>query len=167
MFKRFLLLEVMAIIGLILLAGCSNYNAVLYDNAGGWMNDEFLINNIVSGSRPTIVDGDDTPILDTEDFPPFRTHIINDINVFNEVFKEFPVEVNFEKEMLLIYIVTNFYMGNSYKISSIKLDGDNIAIEIKRQGTVKVVHAASAPKTRCFVVKMDKKDINTATFIVA
>ena len=163
--RKLLTLGVFLVMALGLFAGCGNnkYNAVLYDNAAEWIHEEFLQENLTKGAKPLESDVPD----DDADLPDFKTHIVTDIEKFNAIFKDFTPEVDFEKEMLIVYICTNIYMGSNYKLSSINLSDSILMVKVKRQTTGKVAHAASSPQQRCFVIKMDKNNIVTVNFTVS
>jgi len=85
---------------------------------------------------------------------------------FDKAFREFPTELDFEKEMLCIYIFTCNYMGLPYEIIKMSLDDRLLKIEVDFISPKKgAIGSATIPKQRCLVVKMDKLDITTAEFI--
>ena len=162
--RKILTLGVVIIITFGLVAcGGERYNAVLYDNASVWIHEEFLKDNLTKGAKPFWHDA----IVDDEILPENTTHIVIGIDDFNIILKEFPPKVDFEKEMLIVYVCTNIYMGSNYNIDNIDIKDGTLSIKVKRQSMNRVAHIASAPKQRCFIVKMNKNDINTVNFTMS
>ena len=92
--------------------------------------------------------------------------IITDEGVFNAVFINSPFKVNFDKEMVIVYIYTTGEPpSRGYYLKKIEADRDTINIYFKsnkrpwddRKDSVR-------PWERCMVVKMKKMDIPTVTF---
>lgn len=164
MIKKILGLGAILIMSFGLFAGCNNidHNAVLYDNASEWMRSDFLESNMTQGAGPY----NEEPPANAETLPENRTYIVDDSVKFDEIFIEFPHEISFESEMLVVYITTNFYMGNSYKLINLTVQDGVLNAEMKRGGVSTVAHAASAPRQRCFVIKMDKQNITETNITV-
>ncbi|MCL2798464.1 MAG: hypothetical protein FWD58_10545 [Firmicutes bacterium] len=114
------------------------YNAKLYDYEQIWVSEEFLENNT-------------TP------------QIINDQRRYGEVFKDFSIKIDFEKEMLLVNIVTTIYFDRDYNISRIQKKGTSLKISYRMES--KMACDASMPGKRCLVVKMKKLEIISVEFI--
>ena len=92
--------------------------------------------------------------------------IITDESVFNAVFIDSPFKVNFDKEMVIVYIYTTGEPSSrDYYLKKIEADRDTVNIYFKsdkkpwdnRKDSVR-------PWERCMVVKMKKMDISTVTF---
>ena|GEM_PF-2125297 len=161
-----LCLMVVMILSLIAgLAGCGNkkYNAVMYGNVyenRTWLNDEFYENNLTHGSFSSVT-GD---YVQDETYPTYRTKIIVEKAEFDTVFKEFPVEVDFEQSMIVMHCFTTS-SSNPYKIKSIFFDEQALTINYKQLTSKKTVPNASMPISKWVIVKMDKLDIDSAEFI--
>ena len=90
---------------IVCMTGCSTiqYNAKLYDNATEWIKEDFIKSNLTSGAFYDDMQTD-------ESYPSDRTMIIKSneekLSCFNS---EFDVEVNFEKEMFIVYTWTTVY----------------------------------------------------------
>jgi hypothetical protein len=106
MMKKMIALRVISIMAFAF-SGCggNKYDAVLFDNASEWMHGEFLANNMTQGAEPY---HEESPI-DSEALPEYRTHLVTDCAGFDGIFSEFPPTVDFQSEILVIYITTNFY----------------------------------------------------------
>ena len=160
-FKKILLIGVMVVIGLATLTSCNNisYNAVLFDHANEWMHIDFLRDNLTQGTGQ-FFNGYEWELISEEiSLPAYRVHIVTNIEKFKELFEEFPPSIDFEREILIVYIVTNIYMGSSYRIRSLSLSNSVLSVELRRKRR-RVVHAASAPLQRCFVIRMNKQNIS-------
>ena len=95
--------------------------------------------------------------------PKFRTFIITEKARLDEIFSVCP-EIDFEKEMVVMYAFTSVYNGRDLKITSITLDNKNLKIEFKYVEGKPGHKDASSPQTRFFVIKMDKLDMDTVEF---
>ncbi|MDR1094605.1 MAG: hypothetical protein LBL66_10720 [Clostridiales bacterium] len=154
---------------MISLVGCGNkYNAVVVDS-GLVFRKEFLKANRTYGvtyyNEDYDKDGDRTDeYLVDRMSPKFRTFIIKEQNEFDDIFTDFSTEVNFEKELLLIYLFTSVY-HRPCKIQSMKLDGETLKIDFKMKNAKPGVKDASVPEQRYLVIKMKNLDISAAEFV--
>jgi hypothetical protein len=97
-----------------------------------------------------------------ETSPKFRTFIITEKARLDEIFSVYP-EIDFEKEMVVMYAYTSMY-GRARIITSITLDNKNLKIEFKISEGKPGYADASMPFTRFLVLRMDKLDIDTVEF---
>lgn len=159
MFKKILVLGVIMSI-VLSLAACKDaplYNAKFYDDAGKWIHQEFLIENLTRGAY---FEGQNT---DDDSYPKSVTRLIKSKGEFDAIFAEFPMEIDFDKSMICLYIFTCNYV-RPYEISKITIDNQmlKIAVEsIKPKGTT---GDAVRSWQRCLVVKMDRLEIDTLEF---
>ena len=124
MAKKILVLGVAIIMSLGLFAGCENkipYNAVLYSNANGWMNEAFLKENITRGCVYRNEEGEVVSVTG-EAYPKTNTFIIQTKEEFEKVFAEFPPKIDFEKEMLILHMFTAMTGNQPYNIIGIKVN---------------------------------------------
>lgn len=161
MTKRKALLFVIALIICLCLTGCSGnkYNAVLYETAIGFMQEDYIAANMTRNSL----------IPESKDAPITITHLISTKDQFDIAFKEFPVEVDFDKEILIVYFFTGYssyfsYEGErivSHTIKKLNVEKEEISITIKEK---LLVHSPTGmpPTHSCMVVKMDKVEATTA-----
>lgn len=164
MIKKIICLGIIFVSCLVIFYGCggNNYNAVIYDTAKEWMNEAFLQANSTQGTKY------DGVYLDNDTRPKTNTKIIENIEEFNAAFIEFPVDINFEKEMLIMYFHTGDSLINTstgdriltYKIKKINANNGELNIVFEKKKTVKGP-TGSPPTQECLVVKMDKIEINT------
>ena len=119
------------------------YQVKLYDYCNDWIEPTFFMTDLAD--------------------EPF---IITDAGVFNAVFINSTFKVNFNKEMVIVYIyTTSASSSRSYTIKKIEIDNSTATVYFKsdkkpwdnRKGSVR-------PWERCMVVKMKKLDVSTVTF---
>jgi hypothetical protein len=96
-----------------------------------------------------------------ETSPQFRTFIITEQARVDEIFSVCP-DIDFEKDMVLMYAYTSVYGNRYHIIKSITLDNKNLKIEFKISENES--NDASMPQTRFLVTKMNKLDIDTVEF---
>lgn len=119
--------------------GCSDskYNAKMYSKCNDWIKQDFLENNKVRGAsyfNPDYVEGND----DVEKFyrdnssPKSRTFIITEEETFHQIFLENKLDVDFDKEMVILYIFSDVNPSRNYDIKTISLKNEvlNIALEL-------------------------------------
>jgi hypothetical protein len=97
-----------------------------------------------------------------ETSPKDRTFIITEKARLDEIFSVYP-DVDFEKEMVVMYGYTSMY-GRARKITSITLDNKNLKIEFKFVEGKPGAGDAKMPETEFLVLRMDKLDIDTVEF---
>jgi hypothetical protein len=151
--------------------GCSmeemnDFNAVLYDNAGKWIDLDFQRENLTHGFWDGLyLDGE--LIHTDESYPNEKIFIITDRAEFDAIFNEFPSGVNFNKEMILLYGITSTNI-RPIVIESIKLENERLNIKLKYVSLTPPGEPsepdATVPQMRWFVVKIDKLNIDTAEF---
>ena len=138
------------------------YNAMI--GAGGPLvyKEEFLKTNRLYEVLCLNENGEWEWELD-ETLPKFRTFIITEKALLDEIFSVCP-EIDFEKDMVVMYAFTSIYYGRDLKITSITINKKNLKIEFKYMAG-KIGHKdASSPQIRFLVIKMDKLDIDTVEF---
>lgn len=160
MIKKVLMLGVVVIVMFSLVACGNKYNAIMYSDTKDWINEEFLKENLIRGSH-YLEDGE--IMVADESYPEFLTFIINTQEDFDSKFMKFPPTINFEKEMLLVYIFTTTN-PNIYKISEISLDDKILNINFKAEKSKGMSDNLTSPIQKCLIVKADKMEITTANF---
>ena len=161
MAKKIIIMVVIMVTCAMMLIGCNNgvqkYNAVLYDNAGKSMQEEFLIENLTRDAYYKGIDTNDSA------YPVCFTHIIRSKEEFDKIFTNLPTIINFEKEMVCIYIFTDNYI-KPYKINKVSIDKHVLKIEVKSTDQKPGEMDSVRSWQRCLVVKIDKLDINSVEF---
>ena len=142
------------------LFGCNNlpYNAVLYDSAVEWIQEDFKNENPIKAWGFM---GDE----DENDNPKSRTFIVCDTEDFEKVFidgfSEF--EVDFESEMIIVYTFGSEYVLPA-TITNMKLKNKILTVDFKIQ-TIHGTGSAVIPYQRWFVIKLKKLNISSVQFV--
>ncbi len=140
-----------------------SYNAVLYDDAGDWVDYNFLINNMVKGAsykKPEYLDTYNPYVnmyLPNENSPGSRTFIIKDKETFDKTFDSCPLKVNFDTEMIILHIESDW---NSDKHILEKMELKNGVLSIEIVDALTYYELSHQPYARCFVLKMKKTEVN-------
>ena len=150
------------------IAGCqkNKYNAKIYNSAENLFLNSFLEENKVKGAyykNPDYPDDADKKYYYDETSPAYRTFIVNNLDDYSLAFAGDELEVNFDKEMVLIYIFADIYPNRNYIINNILKEGEKVKIYLKLEKNNK--KDATAPYQRVLIVKMEKLDISEAEFI--
>lgn len=146
--------------------GCSNrkYNAKIYSKSNDWIKQDFLKNNKVRGAyyfNPDYIAGNDYVEEGYYDdsSPKSRTFIITEEESFNQIFLENKLDVNFDKEIVILYIFCDIYPYRNYYIKTISLKKEVLNITLRLEKYNKA--DATMPCQRCLVIKMNKKNLNS------
>lgn len=150
------------------IAGCqkNKYNAKIYNSAENLFLNSFLEENKVKGAyykNPDYPDDADKKYYYDETSPACRTFIVNNLDDYSLFFAGDELGVNFDKEMVLIYIFADIYPNRNYIINNILKEGEKVKIYLKLEKNNK--KDATAPYQRVLIVKMEKLDISEAEFI--
>ena len=150
------------------IAGCqkNKYNAKIYNSAENLFLNSFLEENKVKGAyykNPDYPDDADKKYYYDETSPACRTFIVNNPDDYSLFFAGDELGVNFDKEMVLIYIFADIYPNRNYIINNILKEGEKVKIYLKLEKNNK--KDATAPYQRVLIVKMEKLDISEAEFI--
>lgn len=165
---KIIAMGVLIIMNIGLFAGCGGnklpYNAVMYGEIytnRTWLQDEFYEDNLTRGSWSSVQE----VYVNDEAYPSTRTRIIADSAEYSKVFKEFPIEVDFEKTMIVIHCFTTASSGN-YEIKSISVEEQTLIVRYKHPASKgKTPPNASKPLTKWVIVTMDKLEIETVEFV--
>lgn len=155
------------LVGMSIFSGCgAGYHAVEIDS-GLAFQENFLEENRTCGAlypNENFNPADDESeeyIWDTTS-PIDRTFVIRNEEELKEIFSDFPA-VDFEKEMVLLYIYTSPY-GRTRKIKSIDVRENDLTIKFQ-YNKGKFGHAdLSSPQQRVFIIKMDRLDVTNVKF---
>lgn len=165
---KILIMGVLIIMSLGLFTACGGnklpYNAVMYGDVYAnrdWLQDEFYEANLTSGSWSSV----EEEYVSGDTYPQKRTKIITDSTAYNEVFKEFPKDVDFENSMIVMHCFTTASSGK-YEIKSISVYEQTLIVRYKHPASKgKTPPNASMPLTKWVIVTMDKLDIETIEFV--
>ncbi|NLT18626.1 MAG: hypothetical protein GXY10_04380 [Clostridiales bacterium] len=144
------------------------YNAEMYGDVyenRTWIKDEFYEENLTRDSWSS----EEMEYVRGDAYPKYRTVIIRDNVEYSEIFKEFPINVDFDKTMILMHCFTTS-SGSKYIIKSMDIDENIVRVRYKNPPSIGLgPHPpdASKPLTKWVIVVMDKMEIETAEFIYA
>lgn len=164
-------ITVVCIVLLIVLSSLSacgkvKYNAKIYNMSEESFLSSFLEENKVKGAyykNPDYPDDADKKYYYDETSPACRTFIVNNPDDYSLFFAGDELGVNFDKEMVLIYIFADVNPCRNYLLEKVVVDGETAKIYFGLEKSDK--KDATAPYQRVLIVKTDKLDINEAEFI--
>lgn len=158
MFKKIFVLGV-AFLVVFTLWACDDtdipYNAILYDKVNSFLHEDFLKENLTNGAW----DEHSQQSIQDDTLPRSRTVVIKSQADFYATFAEFPSEINFETDMILLYGETTSSARDFY-IKSIELNSEILRVEIRNvMPKGKSPPSGSiTPYQRWTAVKMDRID---------
>ena len=140
------------------------YNAEIYDRALNYMNQEYILDHLVSDA---IFDGNDTDIIGGDSLPSNYSYIISDKSEFEKAFKNFPVDVDFEERVICVHFFSCIVNGRDYEIKDITKKDSKLIIEIKSiiPNVNYVPIDGTPPIMRCIVIVMDKIEMTEVVFV--
>ena len=153
-----------------LLPGCSSlrYGARLYNHVNDWIDESFLKENRVKASYPNdnYVHGESDPrdkYIYDESSPSSRVFIITDEDEYNRIFTNSPLDIDFEEEMVILYI---FPKSNArdYKLKRMELKDKTLTVEIRLEWKWNDVKDGCMPGPECVAIKMNKAEIDEVKF---
>ena len=167
--SKFISLGLVLIMIFSLLTGCSTnkYNAVLYSNANEWIDETFLKDNRVKAYylNENYIYGESDPsdkyIYDTTT-PSSRVFIVTDEDEYNRVFSNSPLDIDFEQEIVILYIFSDVNPTRDYKLKKIEVNDEILTVKTELER--KDVDDTTMPYQRCIVIKMNKVEINEVKF---
>jgi len=143
------------------------YNATFVSSEFSFKS-EFLEENRISGVsyknedwNPE--DGNSCEYMLDETAPKFRTFIIKERDELDEVFAVFP-EINFEKNMVVMYLFRGFDGVNRH-IKNIKISDKSLVIELNFVRVSSGYNNLTEPKCISLIIKLDKLDVSEVEFI--
>lgn len=172
--KKILCLGVIFVMCLGLFAGCGEkkgdktvpYNAVVVETDFQFKKD-FWKENIISGAINRYYDDEGNlqtvKTFEDETLPNFRIFIVKEQNEFDDIFDVFP-QVDFEKEMVIIYIFRTPHSNRTYKIKNVEVCDKTLKISYAELGGKPGYGDASLPQRKALVIKMDKLDVESVEF---
>ena len=140
----------------VLFGGCAlfqraNLNDVqgakLFDKAERYATEQFLLENtthqpFANDEKPESI----CKIIDTEE-------------EYELAFSSFPEEVDFSKDVLIVYLFTDIYYGFDCKLQKVTENGGEITIDVLHEMAPRDIfgvapYSTSSPIQRCLVVKL-------------
>ena len=130
------------------------YNAVFYDTATDWINEDFASSHVVRkvGSA-------------NDEYPKTRTFIVDSQQEYEQIFNAQAevLNVNFDTQMLVVYTFSTVYHRNK-EITDLHTANGVLTVTYEMEKDKPDVTDASMPYQRWFVVKLDKLEVDTAVF---
>lgn len=99
-----------------------NDYAVIYDRAVTYAKESFIETHLTQRSA-----GDQDSY---EQYPKTYCILVGNENDYNEIFNEFLDDIDFDKEMIIVYCFSCIYNGCGYKIRNINSAGESMIIVI-------------------------------------
>jgi hypothetical protein len=155
---KIIAMGVLIIMSIGLFAGCGDnkmpYNAVLYDDAIDWIDADLKDANITSGL-----------VANDEHLQKSYFWLIVSQADFIDKINEPQINVDFDKQIVVIYTFTTVYATRKYNLYNLSVNGDILTVEYKIEKNQGIVGNASRPKQRWFIVTLDKVDVQSVNFI--
>jgi len=146
------------------------YNAMIGAEGILKFKDDFWNTNKISGVTYKNENWDPEDPSSEEYFqdeasPPFRTFIITEKAQMDEIFTIYP-DLDFEKEMLILYIFRSSYNNICYqqKLINVILDKKNLKIQFTIIQIKPSDKNTTTPQQTSLVIKIDKLNIDTVEF---
>ena len=132
----------------------AEHHAVTYDRAIGWLNDAFREGNLTQ--MPKFQDEPFTAPIDI-------TLVIKERSDYDRAFAEFPVEVDFENKLLILYFLTDINNGRPVYVTNVRPNGNSLDVTLTHLMAPLGPNGrppldASQPTHRCITVLMDRVD---------
>lgn len=154
---------------LILISCSSNdYNAVMYSKSNDLLLTTFLDDNRVRGvyyKNPKYIDNEtnsDNEYIYDETSPKDRIITIESDDLYKTIFVDNTLNVDFNKNIIYIYIFADTYPNRNYLIKNVKLDNEKLIIDYKLEGSNK--KDSTIPYQRCLIVVMNKTNASYISF---
>ena len=168
---KFIALGLVMVTFFCFLTSCSTirYNAVMYSKSEEWILTSFLEDNKVRGAYYKNPDYTGNPYGSVEKYyydetsPGNRTFIIDNKDTYDTIFKANTLSVDFDKEVIYLYIFPDVSPSRKYFIDNILLEGEQLSIYYKLEKSEKM--DATMPYQRCLIVVMKKTDASNVKFI--
>lgn len=178
--KKLLISLLLAILCIISLTGCNSvpedngikkYNAVMYSHAEGWLKQEYMEKNRLRRGNIMYFSGEDdldpteVKYVEVDDnYPDERTIIISSQEEFNKAFRKCNYTVDFEKEIVILYIFSDCNTRDYY-LKKVTLEDKTLNIEYIIEEAPPLSIGSVEPYHRCFMVKINKIEFDTVNFI--
>ena len=150
------------------------YGAKMYSKCNEWLLPSFLDEHKLLGvayKNPDYVEGvDDYSEQYYTDYeaPINRTFIVNDEEAYDKIFKENTLKVDFDEEIVFLYIFADCSPSQKYIIDDISVESEKVSIYFQFNSNFRSLIGyigSTSPYPRCLVVKMDKIDVDNVEFI--
>ena len=153
-----------------LLSACASirFGATLYNDKDveEWLDEAFLKENPISGARYpnenyTGPHGSEPSTIRYPDAPKTRVFIITDGEEYEKIIPHYSIEVDFEKQMVILY---TFSVDSSrdFNLKSVKVNDGALTVKIKQEASN--VLDGSMPGQGWVMLTMKKMEISEVKF---
>ena len=171
--RKILAIGLLLVMLLQCLIGCSDaarFKATLYSDADEWMDKAFLNENPVNGAfyrNPEYTEEKRyegvSKWVRVEGSPSSRTFIITTQEEFASYFPSAELEIDFEKEMVILHIFTDCVL-RGFDIEEMELVDGVLTVRVERESKHSKILDSVHPYPRCFLLKMKKAEIAKVVF---
>lgn len=155
---RFVSFVLISVFLLSVLCSChiDKYEAVLYDDRFGavkkWMDEDFLAQNRVNG----LYKDENGDIFEVKGQKGPIVHVLIEEEQYNIIFSNSPIEIDFGKKMVIVYIFTDNSQRN-YSLESVSIIEGTLSMKIERYNSK--MDDSVWPYQRCFMIVLNKSEI--------
>ena len=130
----------------------------------GYFTDNFWKENLIGGvaynnENRNCEDPNDEEYITFDDLPIERVRIIRNKEECENTFLN-PIEIDFEKEIIIVYMFCSNYT-RTVKVKNIRAVDKNLFVEYTMAKGKLGYKDASAPQRRFMVIKMDNPNVDT------
>lgn len=149
-------------------SGVKLSNVTFYDYANDWVGEAFLNENrVYHALYPAENPEYEGQLLLELNAPRTRTFIFTEEEDFRNICSGATIDVDFEKEMVILYISATDYPSKHKRhyLEEATLCEGVLNVKIKPEPVPEgFFDAGSSPWARCFALKMEKKEITEVMF---
>ena len=149
------LLVLVLLLSISLLSGCA-FNVIRYDveiiDNGYQFNDGFLQDHLTYGSY----NNETQDYISNKSTPEEYTFVIKNNEEKNKIFTQLK-DVDFEDEMIIVYIYTGIYDAER-RITDVEIDEGELSIDFDYKLKI-VTGSASIPQQRVLIIKMNRVNV--------
>ena len=159
--KKLIMLFICIILIVSLLSCTKNkYHFTLYDNINDNIKYDFKEKHITRFAYFNLIPYNDMS------YPKDYTLVIETNEKLNEIFNNVPFEINFDKQIAVLYVYTTNYAASSCKLKKVKIIDNKCDIYVKENLGPKGTGSASIPTTRFIIITLDKINECNYNFII-
>lgn len=159
--KKLIMLFICIILMVSLLSCTKNkYHFTLYDNINDNIKYDFKEKHITRFACFNRIPYNDIS------YPKDYTLIIETNEKLNEIFNNVPFEINFDKQIAVLYVYTTNYAASSCELEKVKIIDNKCDIYVKENLGPKGTGSASIPTTRFIIITLNKINECNYNFII-
>ena len=149
----------------LLLVGCSEnkVDSITIDNDFKmFLTDDFLLKHRTRGAAYQTADGDYEFL---EEGDSNITVVVKNKEEYELITNNPPHNIDFDNQLVVIYLFTNYYPGRNYYIVSKNLNNNILTLNIKIKRAKIGVADASMPYQRVLLFILDKNNVDDVVII--